>query len=77
MPKTSTDIELQFAELPSEVQSKLLERLAQLAQSSARRESSRWESELFAMAADPQIQRELKAIDSDLGVAEADGLEKH
>lgn len=34
-----------------------------------------WESQLADMAADPEIQGELKMIDAEFAIAEADGLE--
>ena len=34
-----------------------------------------WDSQLVAMAADPEIQNELQKIDEEFAVAEANGLE--
>ena len=34
-----------------------------------------WDSQLVAMAADPEIQEELQKIDEEFAVAEANGLE--
>jgi hypothetical protein len=36
-----------------------------------------WEADLSAMAADPEMQRELSCIKAEFGVTEADGLERH
>ena len=35
-----------------------------------------WEADLSAMAADPEMQRELNRINAEFSVTEADGLEQ-
>jgi hypothetical protein len=36
-----------------------------------------WEAELSAMAADPEVQRELHETNAEFNATEADGLERH
>ena len=45
------------------------------ARSAATAHPDDWESELAAMAADPDVQRELREIRADFSGTEADGLE--
>jgi hypothetical protein len=72
----ASEIESQFARLPTEGKLSLLERLVHnLRQSFDSRQDS-WEAELSAMAADPQMQRELSVINAEFRAAEADGLGK-
>ena len=70
------EIESQFARLPTESQLSLLERLVHHLRQNLEAPQESWEAELSAMAADPQMQRELSRIDSEFNAAEADGLGK-
>jgi hypothetical protein len=70
------EIESQFAQLPTEIQLSLLERLAHRLRQNLKAPQESWEAGLSAMAADPQMQRELSRIDSEFSAAEADGLGK-
>ena len=72
-----TDIESEFARLSSEAQLGLLERLIHRARVTVAGRRDTWEAELSAMAADPEMQRELSCIKAEFGVTEADGLERH
>ena len=67
-----TRLETEITQLAQDEQLWLIERLAHRLQ----REDpdSDEQSQLAAMAADPQIIRELRAIDREFSVAEADGL---
>ena len=69
-----TEIESQFALLPHSVQLSLLERLARQVQAGGGPGQEEWESELSAMAADPEMQRELRRISAEFTATEADGL---
>jgi hypothetical protein len=53
----------------------LMERLVQRIKENTINEKSRFESDLIAMANDPQIQRELRVIEEEFAFAEADGLD--
>jgi hypothetical protein len=70
------DIESQFARLPTESQLSLLERLVHHVHQSLKVPQESWEAELSAMAADPQMQKEISRINSEFNAAEADGLGK-
>ena len=69
-----TEIESQFARLPHSVQLSLLERLARQVRASGGPGQDEWESGLSAMAADPEMQRELSRISAEFAATEADGL---
>jgi hypothetical protein len=71
------EIENEFARLPIKTQLSLLERLVHRLRESLETPQASWEAELSAMAADPQMQKELNRIDSELRAAEADGLGKN
>ena len=71
------EIESEFARLSPEAQLTLLERLLHRARLTVSEHRDIWEADLTAMAADPQIQRELSRINAEFDPAEADGLEKH
>jgi hypothetical protein len=64
-----TDIENQFAELPLDDQLQLLERLVHRLRGNALTTQAAWESDLAAMAADPEIQSELRKIDEEFHCA--------
>ena len=70
-------IESEFARLSSEAQLGLLERLVHRVRLAAAGNQETAQAELFAMAADPQIQQELRQINAEFRGADADGLEKH
>lgn len=70
-----SEIENEFARLSPEAQLTLLERLVHRARVTVAGEDT-WESDLAAMAADPEVQRELGRISAEFAVTEADGLER-
>lgn len=72
-----SEIESEFARLSLEAQLILLERLVHSARVAMSRNRDTWEADLSAMAADPEIQRELKRINAEFATTEADGLERH
>lgn len=53
----------------------LMERLVQRIKENTISQSSQFESDLSAMADDPQIQSELRHIEAEFAFAEADGLD--
>jgi hypothetical protein len=69
-----TEIESQFAQLPHSVQLSLLERLVRQMRASWGPDQDEWEAGLSAMAADPEMQRELSRISAEFIATEADGL---
>jgi hypothetical protein len=69
-----TEIESQFAQLPHSVQLSLLERLVRQMRASWGPSQNEWEAGLSAMAADPEMQRELSRISAEFSATEADGL---
>ncbi len=69
-----TEIESQFAQLPHSVQLSLLERLVRQVRASCGPGQDEWEAGLCAMAADPEMQRELSGISAEFSATEADGL---
>ena len=71
-----SEIESEFARLSPEAQLSLLERLVHRTRVAVSGRRDTWEADLSAMAADPQIQRELSRINEEFSVAEADGLER-
>jgi hypothetical protein len=70
------EIESQFERLSPEAQLSLLERLVHRVRVGLGGHRDSWESQLSAMAADPDVQRELARINAEFGPAEADCLEK-
>ncbi len=68
------EIESQFAQLPHSVQLSLLERLVRQMRASWGPDEEEWEAGLSAMAADPEMQREISRISAEFIAAEADGL---
>ncbi len=72
-----SEIESQFARLSPEAQLTLLERLVHRARVAASGNRDTWEADLSAMAADPEMQRELNRINAEFDTTEADGLERH
>ena len=75
MPPSLNDLETQFAQLSSEAQFALLERLVQYLRA-ANSSGDKWETGLAAMADDAEVQRELRSISSEFAPAETDGLGK-
>lgn len=71
-----SEIESDFARLSPEAQLTLLERLVHRARVTVSSRRDTWEADLSAMAADPEIQRELNCINAEFAVTETDGLEK-
>lgn len=71
-----SEIESEFARLSSEDQLSLLERLIHRARVAVSGRRGTWEAGLSAMAADPEMQRELSRINAEFSVAETDGLER-
>jgi hypothetical protein len=69
-----SEIESQFAQLPPDVQLSVLERLVHQMRANLPAQESAWEAGLSAMAADPELQKELGRINSEFRVTEADGL---
>jgi len=67
-------IESEFARLSPEAQLSLLERLLHRVRVGVSGCGTDWDAELSAMAADPQVRRELQSINTEFGAAEADGL---
>jgi hypothetical protein len=59
------EIENQFARLPTESQLSLLERLVHHLPQRFEAPEEMWEVELSAIAADPQIRKKLRQIDSE------------
>lgn len=72
-----TKIESEFARLSPEAQLSLLERLVHRVRLAVAGRQDAWEAELSAMAADPEMQRELRRINAEFNATEADGLENH
>ena len=68
------DIESQFAQLPPAIQLSVLERLVHRMGESLAAQQDEWESGLSAMAADLEMQRELRSISAEFAATEADGL---
>lgn len=71
---TLSQLEKHLMQLPVDDQLWLIERLTQ----HLRQRLANWpalERQLAEMAADPEIQRELRAIEEEFAPAEADGLE--
>ncbi len=71
-----SQFENDFEQLSPEAQFSLLERLALRARRASPEQHNAWEAELEAMAADPEIQREVSNINAEFKVTEADGLGK-
>ena len=71
-----SEIESEFARLSPEAQLTLLERLVHRARVTVSGQRDTWDADLSAMAADPEMQRELNCINNEFAVTETDGLEK-
>jgi hypothetical protein len=70
-----SEIESEFAQLSPEAQLSLLEHLVHCARVALTCRPDTWEADLSAMAADPEMQRELSRINAEFSATEADGLE--
>jgi hypothetical protein len=68
------EIESQFAKLSPAAQSDLVERLVRRMRERRDPNHSEWEAGLTAMAADPEMQKELNRAHSEFSGTEADGL---
>ena len=71
-----SEIEDEFARLSPEAQLTLLERLVHRTRVAMSGNRDTWEADLSAMAADPEMQRELNRINGEFATTEADGLER-
>jgi hypothetical protein len=69
------EIERQINSLPRKDQLWLIERLAQQLRETDPGRQSVSEDDLAAMASDPEVQREIRAINAEFGPTEQDGLE--
>ena len=69
-----SQIEEQITQLSVDEQLWLIERVAQRLRESMRTQRA-FEAQLVAMAADPDIQREIRWIDEEFAVTESDGLD--
>jgi hypothetical protein len=67
-------IETEFARLPPEAQLGLLERLVHRVRVAMVDRQDAWAAELSTMAADSQVQGELRHINAEFEGTEADGL---
>ena len=74
MKASDDEIESQFAQLPPAIQLSVLERLVHQMRESLYPRQDEWEAGLTAMAADPEMRRELSRISSEFRATEADGL---
>ncbi len=68
------EIESEFARLSPETQLSLLERLVHRVCVGVSGRQDNWDAEVSAMAADPEMQRELSRINAEFRATEADGL---
>jgi hypothetical protein len=75
MSPTLETIEAAIDQLPLREQLRLMERLASRIGAQTHGAPAVSESDLTAMAQDPDIQRELRQIEAEFAVAEADGLD--
>lgn len=73
MKSVLADIESQIAQLSQAEQILLIEKLAQCLRTG---DQTAWEDDLAAMAADPEIQAELRQINQEFAGTEQDGLER-
>jgi len=69
-----SQIEERITQLPVDEQLWLIERVAQRLRESMRTQRA-FNAQLVAMAADPDIQREIHQMDEEFAVTESDGLE--
>lgn len=69
-----SQIEERITQLPVDEQLWLIERVVQRLRESMRTQRA-FEAQFVAMAADPDIQREIHRIDEEFAVTESDGLD--
>ena len=69
-----SQIEERITQLPVDEQLWLIERVAQRLRESMRKQHA-LDAQLVAMAADPDVQRELHKMNEEFAVTESDGLE--
>ena len=74
---THSEIESEFLRLSPEAQLSLLERLIHHVRLALAGRRDAWEAGLSSMAADPEMQRELRQISQEFNATESDGLENH
>ena len=74
MSATLREIEERLPDLSYQERITLIERLAQTLRGESKESWEAWDAELEEMAADPEIQREIKEIDDEFAVALQDGL---
>lgn len=77
MATTLSEIERAISQLPEEEQLQLVDRVLKRVRMAAHRSNPAKTNPLVAMASDPAIQREIRAIDSAFEKTELDGLVKH
>ncbi len=70
-----SQMEERISRLSLDEQLWLMERLVQRIKENTVNYKSQLENDLFAMANDPEIQRELREIEKEFALAEADGLD--
>ena len=70
------EIETEFARLSPEAQLSMLERLVHRVRLAVSGRQETWQAELSAMAADPEMQRELSRMNAEFSATESDGLER-
>src|ERR1035441_4415232 len=75
-PGSVSTIENEFVRLSPEAQLTLLERLVHRARVAVSGNRDAWEAGISAMAADPEMQRELNRINGEFAATEADSLER-
>jgi hypothetical protein len=71
---SADQIEREFAELPTQIQLALLERLVHCIRAKGATVDEHFSTDVAAMAADPQIIREIRQIDAEFHDTENDGL---
>jgi hypothetical protein len=74
--RATNEIENEFARLSPEAQLNLLERLVHRVRLTVAGGQEAWQAELSAMAADPQVRRELQEINAEFEGTQGDGLER-
>ncbi len=76
MTSVLSDLENRIAGLSTDEQLWIMERLAIRLRKQTRSDSAAWAEDLAAMAADPEIQAEMRNIDDEFAVTDEDGLEE-
>ena len=71
-----SQMEERISQLSRDEQLWLIERLARRLRASALNIEERWANQMADMAADPQIQNELRQIEKEFALTELDGLGK-